>query len=91
MFNVPQFIDEEDKIIGPLTMKQFFLAIAAGLLVLFFWYSFKLWLAILLSIIVVAAAAATILVKINDRPLPRIAKSWFTYSLRPRVYLWKRK
>ena len=36
-YAVPQFTDVEDKLIGPLTLKQFFVVLATGGLVLFFW------------------------------------------------------
>ena len=34
-FTVPQFIDVEPKIIGPITTRQFLIFLAAGLMLLF--------------------------------------------------------
>ncbi|HYC79887.1 MAG TPA: PrgI family protein [Candidatus Binatia bacterium] len=39
-FAVPQFTDIEDKLIGPLTLKQFLILLGAGGIVLFFWSLF---------------------------------------------------
>lgn len=36
-FAVPQFTDVEDKLIGPLTLKQFLMLVATGGIVMFFW------------------------------------------------------
>jgi len=40
-FNVPQFVEIEDKIIGPLTLRQFLAVLAGGILVLFYYLIFK--------------------------------------------------
>lgn len=36
-YAVPQFTEVEDKLIGPLTLKQFLMVLGTGALVLFFW------------------------------------------------------
>jgi len=41
-YNVPQFVEMEDKIIGPFTLKQFAVLLAGGLIVLTFWALFEL-------------------------------------------------
>ena len=41
-YALPQFTDVEDKLIGPLTLKQFLSLLATGGLVLFFWSIFGL-------------------------------------------------
>ena len=57
-YQVPQFIEVEDKIIGPLTLKQFiYLAGAAGLVVVFFAY-LPFIVAVLLSLPVAGLGAA---------------------------------
>jgi len=43
-FNVPQFIETEDKLIGPFTLKQFLYLAAGGALLVFAWYFLRLWL-----------------------------------------------
>ncbi len=67
-YQVPQFIEVEDKIVGPLTLKQFiYLAGSAGLVVLFFAY-LPLWLGALLSIPVAVLGAALSFYKMNGKP-----------------------
>ena len=36
-FSVPQFVEVEDKIIGPLTLKQFLILLGGGLISIFLW------------------------------------------------------
>ena len=47
-FKVPQFIDMEDKIVGPLTLKQFAYILGAG------GFSFLLWTFIPIKIILMS-------------------------------------
>lgn len=39
-FAVPQFTDVEDKLVGPLTLKQFLMLLGTGGIVMFFWSIF---------------------------------------------------
>jgi len=90
-FNVPQFIEVEDKIFGPLTLKQFFMVIGAGILLFFLWYFFKLWFVFLFGIPLIGILVAEFFIKINGRPLHQVIAAWFSYISKPRIYIWKRK
>lgn len=90
-FSVPQFIDVEDTIIGPITLKQFMFLIGVGLLLFFLWYLFKLWFVVLIGTPIAVLAAALVLVKVNGRPLFGFLKAWLNYQISPRFYIWKKK
>lgn len=89
-FQIPQFIEEEAKIVGPLTIKQFiYIAIAGGLsFALFYVFTFILWL--LISIILLGSATALAFVKINGLSLPEVLTAGFSYLWKPRRYVWQR-
>lgn len=88
-YQVPQFIGVEDKIIGPLTLKQFiYLAGGAGLCVVFFSY-FNIVFAFLLSAPVAAFVAALSFYKINGKPFIEIVEAGFNYYIRGKLFLWK--
>lgn len=90
-YQVPQFIGIEDKIIGPLTLKQFiYLAGGAGLCVVFFSYLSKT-VAFLLSAPVVAFVVALSFYKINGKPFIEMVEAGFTYYTRSKLFLWKRE
>lgn len=90
-YQVPQFIEVEDKIIGPLTLKQFiYVAGAAGLCIIFFAY-LGLVFAIILSIPVVAFAAALAFYKVNGKPFIEVLEAGFNYYTRAKLFLWKRE
>jgi len=90
-FNVPQFIDIEDTIIGPLTLKQFFLLIGGGLVVALLWWLFQLWFVILVGGPIILAILAAIFIKVKGRSLTQVFLAWFNYQTKPRLYIWKKK
>ena len=88
-YEVPQFIEVEDRIFGPLTFKQFlYLAGAAGACVLF-WALLPLWLAIPFCIPFVALGVALAFYKVNGRPLVDALEHAFGYYAGGKLYLWK--
>ena len=90
-YQVPQFIEVEDKIIGPLTLKQFiYLAGAAGLCVVFFAYLPTI-VAFLVAAPVVAFAAALAFYKVNGKPFIEMIEAGFSYYTRAKLFLWKHK
>jgi hypothetical protein len=89
-FQVPQFIETEDKIIGPLTLKQFmYVAIGVGIsFFLFFFLNLFLW--VFLALIINITTISFAVIKINGRPLPQITASAIGYFWQPKFYLWKK-
>jgi len=88
-YQVPQFIDVESKIIGPLTLKQFiYVAGAGGLCVVFFVY-LNIAIALLFSALVVAFAAALAFYKVNNKPFIAMLEAGFNYYTGAKFFLWK--
>jgi hypothetical protein len=88
-FKVPQFIDIEDKVFGPLTFKQFaYLAGGAG-----FSYLSLRFFPIVVALVLVPAfagfALALAFFKYNDKPFIFTVESFIKYYLRSRLYLWR--
>ncbi|MDP3999441.1 MAG: PrgI family protein [bacterium] len=90
-FQVPQFIETEDKIIGPLTLKQFLYFVAVGGIsfILFFFLKTVIWL--ILTIFMAVFAAALAFIKINGRPLPKVLIAALFFYMKPRLFLWQRE
>lgn len=90
-FEVPQFIEIEDKIFGPLTWKQFiYLGGGSGMAVVAFFY-LPFLLFIFIAIPVGALATALAFYPINNRPFSIFLESIYRYFTTNRLYLWKRK
>lgn len=90
-FEVPQFIEIEDKIFGPLTWKQFiYMAGGVGLVaVLFFFTPFIVFIIIGLPI-----AALTFLLSfypVNNRPFALFLESAVKYFKGSKLYLWRKR
>lgn len=90
-FQVPQFIEIEDKIFGPLTLKQFIYLAGAGGVLFILLKIFPLFVAIFMAIPIVALAVALAFYKINKRPFVFVLESAFKYLLSTRLYIWKSK
>jgi len=90
-FQVPQFIDQKPKIVGPLTLHQFFYIAVAGGLVFTSFYIFNTFLWIMVSAVLVSIAAALAFGKVNGQDLPTVILSAFKYTVQPQMYTWKRE
>jgi len=90
-FQVPQFIEIEDKIFGPLTLKQFlYLAGGAGASVAIFIYLPYKFIAIIIIIPIIAFSLALAFYQINNKPFIDVVQSFFYYSIGSKLYLWKK-
>jgi len=90
-FQVPQFIDVEDKIFGPLTLKQFiYLAGGASVAIISTTFlGFSLGVIVALPIMVFSVALA--FYKVNNRPFISTVESAFSYFTSEKLYIWKKK
>lgn len=90
-YQVPQFIEVEDKIFGPLTWKQFvFMGGGIGLTVIVFLY-LPLFFAFLAAIPVMALAVALAFYKVNNRSFVDILGAGFSFYTKNRLYLWRKE
>lgn len=89
-YQVPQFIEVEDKIFGPFTLKQFvYIAGGVGLCAILILY-FPLVIGIVLALPVAAFTAALAFYKVNNKPFVEILEAAFNYYIGDRLYLWKK-
>lgn len=88
-YQVPQFIEVEDKLIGPLTLKQFiYVAGSAGLCVVFFSY-LPFIFAALLSLPVAGFGTALAFYRVNGKSLVEVLEAGFNYYTGKKLLLWK--
>jgi|CXWL01.1.fsa_nt_gi hypothetical protein len=90
-YQVPQFIEVEDKIFGPLSLKQFiFVAGGTGLCVIIFLYLPRP-LALLLDIPLAGLTFALAFYKVNNKSFVDILEAGFNFYTKDRLYLWKKE
>lgn len=92
-FNVPQFIEYETKLVGPLTVKQtLFIVIPGG-------FCFLLYLAyaktnfplfFFPSLIIMGIGLSMAFVKVAGQSLPNFLINFFKFNLSPKTYLWRK-
>lgn len=90
-YQVPQFIEVEDKIIGPLTIKQFvYLVGGAGMSFIIYTY-LPLIVAVVLIAIIVPLSAALAFYKINNKPFIDFMESAFVFYTKQNLYIWRKE
>jgi len=89
-FTVPQFIDVEGKIIGPLTVRQFLIILAAAIIggISYRFFDFSLFLTI--SIILGILAITFSFVRINGRPFHFFVLNLIQTLRRPGTRTWSK-
>ncbi len=90
-FTVPQFIDVEDKIIGPVTARQFLIFLAAAIIIAISYRIFDFNLFVTVSVLVFLISIIFGFVKINGRPfhffMLNILQTW----RRPNIRVWNNR
>lgn len=90
-FQVPQFIEIESKIFGPLTFKQFiYLAGGAGIIFLLY-IILPFFLAVMFIVPIGAFAVALAFYKVHNRPFIKVTESAFRYFAAPKIYVWRKE
>ncbi|MCX8015860.1 MAG: PrgI family protein [Patescibacteria group bacterium] len=87
---VPQFINLESKIVGPLTLRQFLFLGGGGVLIFILNSILTTGLWILVSIVIGLISIALAFVKINEQPLHKILINALKFYINPRLYTWKK-
>jgi hypothetical protein len=90
-FEVPQFIEIEDKIFGPLTWRQF-LYLGGGIggaVVMFLMLPFIIFMIFGIPLALLSGALA--FYPINNRPFSYFLEALVTYLTKQKLYLWRRK
>lgn len=91
-FPVPQFTDVEDKIIGPLTVKQFGILFAAGMVIVLMYSSTKsLLVGIFFFMLVGVPALAMAFGKINGRPVYATFGFLIKFATGPKVLIFHKE
>jgi hypothetical protein len=89
-FQVPQFINIEDKVIGPLTIKQFLYLLIAGVIIFIISKILNLFATIILAIPIISIAVALSFIKIGGQPFVVIIKNFLSFLKKPDFYVWKK-
>lgn len=87
-YQVPQFIEVEDKLFGPLTARQFIYLAGAGGVGLATFSTLPFFIAALITAPVAALGLALAFYSMNGRPFLTVLEHGFRYLLGSKLYLW---
>ena len=90
LINVPQYIDVEDKIVGPLTGKQLGWILGLGVILMILWNMVPAPVFFILGIPLTILFVALAFYKPYGQPLGSFVIFGILYFFRPKIYLWKR-
>ena len=89
-FVVPQFIDVEDKIIGPITTRQFLILLTGALIIGLAYKLFDFTLFVVFSLLVLMVVGVIAFLKINGRPFHYFILNLIQTFRRPKLRVWYR-
>jgi hypothetical protein len=90
-FTVPQFIDVEPKIIGPITTRQFLIFLAAALLIFLCYKIFDFTAFVIFSVLIFAIAGVFSFLKINGRSFHYFLLNLVQNFRKPKLRVWNHK
>lgn len=90
-FQVPQFIDIEDKIFGPFTFFQFAFLIGGGGIIFVLYKIMPLIIGIFLILPVAGLTVCLVFVKINNKPFVYYLQASINYLISSKLYVWKQR
>jgi len=88
-FQVPQFIETDEPIVGPFSLKQFFWVAGAGAIIFILFLSFGPTVSLILGIPISVMALSMAFVKMEGTPLPKYIYNMISYFLGSKRYTYK--
>ena len=89
-YKVPQNIDMQDRIVGPLTMIQFMYLLVGGAICYAFFQAFSVPVFVIIALPVALTTLALAFFKVQDQPFSKFISSAIGYILRPKNWVWRK-
>lgn len=91
-FTVPQFIEQEIKIVWIFTFRQFIFVAISGVICVVIWsIGLPLYIFVVACIVLGGGSLALAFLKIGGRSLPVILANVFKFSVAPKMYIWHKR
>jgi len=90
-FVVPQFIEVESKVIGPISVRQFIILLVTAGVMWLFWAMFTFWMAAVVDVLVLAMGGIFAFVKINSQPFHIFALAFIQTLKSPNLKVWQKE
>ncbi|MEK7665412.1 MAG: PrgI family protein [Patescibacteria group bacterium] len=90
-FTVPQFIDIEDKILGPLSVRQFLIVLAMGLTDTLLYSLLTFWKFLLFGVPIFLIGVTFAFIRINGQPFHFFVLNMIQTFRKPLLRVWDKK
>lgn len=90
-FTVPKFIDQEDKIIAFITVRQFLIMIVAGILIAICYAILAFWYFVAAAVVIALSFGVLAFLPVNGRPFHYFLISTIERIKKPRVRVWNKE
>ena len=90
-YQIPQFIDIEDKILGPLTIRQFFYFLAAAAIGFVLWNFLTFQYFIIAMVIIGGMSVMFAFVKINGKSFNAFVHNLVSFIFSSQKYIWEKE
>jgi hypothetical protein len=90
-FTVPQFIEVEPKIIGPITARQFIMFLVAAFFIFIAYKSFNFTPFVFVTVLIIGVTGVFAFLKINSRPFHFFLLNMLQSITKPNVRVWDHK
>lgn len=87
-FTVPQFIDVEDKVFGPITVRQFLIILVCGILSAITYRLVDLIVFLILTLLIFIAGGILAFLRINGRPFHYFILNFIQTLKKPKLRIW---
>ena len=87
-YMVPQFIDVEDKIFGPITTRQFVIILVGGTLEFILFKLLSFWAFAFVGLLILAATGTLAFFRVNGQPFHFFLLNLVQTLRRPRLKVW---
>lgn len=88
-YQVPQFINIEDRVVGPLTIKQFLYLLAGAASGFIFYFTFQFLFFVIIMIPVTVISLSFAFLTVNGQSFPKIVFSALNFYMKPRLFVWQ--
>lgn len=89
-FQVPQYLDIEDKIIGPLTLKQFIYLLLGGGMLFLLYSILKFSVFIIFALPIACFVLLLAFYKKDNQKFTQFAVNLLRFITKPNIYTWKK-
>jgi hypothetical protein len=90
-YTVPKFIDQEDKIVGPITVRQFLIMIVGAIFIAIAYALLRFTPFLVAAIFISVVTGVVAFLKINGRPFHFFFISFIERTKKPAVRVWNKE